>query len=84
MNKNCKAAATLCWSCRRATGFCPWSGRDEDTHEVLFRPVRGWVAEKNIILNRGGTRGHIRTRRTESYRVVSCPLYIREERRKRT
>ena len=29
---------SLCWDCRRATGFCAWSAR--------LKPVKGWTAEK--------------------------------------
>lgn len=34
------AAKSLCWRCKRATGFCSWSRE--------FEPVKGWTAEKTI------------------------------------
>ncbi len=52
---------TLCWSCKRSIGDCEWSN--------FFVPVYGWNAEKTTI--------RMGTRRTESYRVISCPKYIR-------
>lgn len=59
----CKPEAkkdTLCWTCRRATGFCNW------THE--FKPVPGWGAEPIPMA--------IGKKIVDSYRVISCPKYL--------
>lgn len=72
---------TLCWSCARACGDCPWSGRDENTHEVLFQPVEGWEAEKTVINGSKARRGEKRYQyTTDSCRVVKCPLYLPDRR----
>ena len=63
---------TICWSCKKALGDCSWSKCDEDTGEILFQPVDGWVAEKTSLLAyiRGGKPKHV-----ASYIVESCPQY---------
>ena len=63
---------TICWSCKKALGDCSWSKCDEDTGEILFQPVDGWVAEKTSLLaySRGGKPKHV-----ASYIVESCPQY---------
>ena len=63
---------TLCWKCKKAFGDCSWTKWDEDTREILFHPVDGWVAEKTILLmyRRGG-----KSRYETSYIVESCPQY---------
>ena len=76
-DKNKKKASyrkkkTLCWSCKKALGDCSWSKGDEDTREILFQAVDGWVAEKTSLLaySRGGKPKHV-----ASYIVESCPQY---------
>jgi hypothetical protein len=59
--------STLCWTCKRATGFCSWS------HD--FKPVQGWVAMPTVIFTRYGNTPEI-----ESFDVQECPLYIKDER----
>ena len=63
---------TLCWKCKKALGDCSWTKWDEDTTEILFQPVDGWVAEKTILLmySYDGTPRHV-----TSYIVESCPQY---------
>ena len=63
---------TLCWKCKKALGDCPWTKLDEDTREILFQPVDGWVAEKTSLLmySYDGTPRHV-----TSYTVESCPQY---------
>ena len=71
--KSCfKKKQTLCWSCKKALGYCSWSKCDEDTGEILFQPVDGWVAEKTSLLmySYDGTKRH-----ETSYIVESCPQY---------
>lgn len=58
-------ADTLCLSCARCYGDCPWSERDPETKHIKFQPVPGWTAEATW--NRGCG---------ASYRVVACPLYV--------
>ena len=67
-----KKKQTICWSCKKALGYCSWSKCDKDTSEILFQPVDGWVAEKTILLmyRRGG-----KSRYETSYIVESCPQY---------
>ena len=58
---------SLCWDCRLSTGkggICPWVRN--------FEPVPGWVALRRDLVY--GTKLNI------SYRVISCPLFIRSER----
>ena len=63
---------TICWSCKKALGYCSWSKCDEDTGEILFQPVDGWVAEKTSLLaySHGGKPKYV-----TSYIVESCPQY---------
>lgn len=51
---------TLCWTCQRATGNCPWS--------MFGKPVKRWKAKPTKILNHTGV--------VDSYLVIKCPLYI--------
>lgn len=59
-------ANSLCWQCKRATGFCSWS-RD-------FKPVRGWEAEPTLI------NGDVKCKESKipSYDVKKCPLFIQD------
>ena len=63
---------TLCWKCKKVFGDCSWTKLDEDTREILFHPVDGWVAEKTSLLmyKRGGKPRHV-----TSYIVEFCPQY---------
>lgn len=61
-------ANSLCWSCKRATGFCSWS-RD-------FKPVQGWEAEPTLVKSQQGAKNSV----VESYNVKKCPLFERDER----
>lgn len=62
-----KNESTICWDCKKATGFCSWS---ED-----FTPVEGWKATP--------TRVKISNRQngedifTDSFIVHECPLFER-------
>lgn len=56
---------TICWSCARATGNCPWSEANN------MHPVKGWTAEKVKI--RCAKDHHM-----ESYCVIECPLFLRD------
>lgn len=60
----------LCWRCKKATGLCPWSHSGE--------AIEGWKAEKTVIYG-GNGRADI-----PSYRIISCPLFERDEPRSRT
>lgn len=53
-----------CWTCKNACGGCSWSR--------AFKPVKGWTAEKTFIPSNGDY--------AESYRIISCPEYIKEKR----
>ena len=71
--KSCFAKKqTICWSCKKALGYCSWSKCEKDTEEILFKPVDGWVAEKTSLLmySYDGTKRH-----ETSYIVESCPQY---------
>ncbi len=58
-------ADTLCLSCGRCYGDCPWSERDPETKRIKFQPVPGWTAEPTWKRGCGA-----------SYHVVACPLYV--------
>lgn len=51
---------TLCWSCARSIGKCPWS-RD-------LTPVPGWKAKTREITLKNGEK-------SVSYFVIKCPLF---------
>jgi hypothetical protein len=61
-------ANSICWDCRRATGFCSWSRE--------FEPVQGWVAEPTEIKSDKAGTGTV-----SSYEVRKCPLFEMDERR---
>jgi len=56
----------LCWTCKNACGGCSWSREG--------KPVEGWTAEPT----------HIETNRyyADSYKILKCPQYEEEVRRK--
>lgn len=59
----------LCFDCARASGFCSWSKN--------FTPVEGWTAKPtkiNHFKNKCGEKIFIQD--TDSYHVLSCPLFI--------
>ena len=58
---------TICWDCKRATGFCSWSEK--------FIPVEGWKATptKVKIVNRQNGENIF----TDSFIVHECPLFER-------
>lgn len=61
-----KNETTICWECKRATGFCSWS---ED-----FTPVEGWRATPTKIkVGRANGRDLF----VDSYLVHECPLFER-------
>jgi transcriptional regulator NrdR family protein len=62
------ATNSLCWECKRATGFCSWSRE--------FEPVKGWKAVPTTI--NSDSKG--RTPVIESYEVKKCPLFEKDER----
>ena len=72
-SEECKARAcytkydvTLCWSCKKSTGFCSWS---ED-----FIPVEGWKAIPTKIKATSSPRDN---RFIDSFLVRECPLFER-------
>lgn len=74
ISENTSAFTSLCWECANAYGGCSWTGRDE-TGKVMFQPVEGWDAIETTV-SLGG-------RRTEkSYKVISCPEFLREQKEK--
>ena len=58
-------ADTLCLSCAKCYGDCPWSERDPETKRIKFQPVPGWTAEATWKRGCGA-----------SYHVLACPLYV--------
>lgn len=58
-------ADTLCLSCAKCYGDCPWSERDPETKRIKFQSVPGWTAEPTWKRGCGA-----------SYHVVACPLYV--------
>ena len=67
---------TLCCNCARA-GFgcvstCPW--------EREFKPVPGWTAaRRDIKMAHKAVGGKVIEKMEESYLVIECPLYLKEE-----
>lgn len=53
---------TLCLSCAKCYGGCPWSERDPETKRIKFQPVPGWTAEPTWKRGCGA-----------SYHVTACP-----------
>lgn len=65
---------SICWRCQHSTkgkfSPCPWAAR--------FEPVDGWsVVKRNYSLYKN------EKRKLPSYNVRKCPLFKRDERRKR-
>lgn len=54
-----------CWTCKKAYGLCRWS-RD-------FKPIPGW----NAIPTHHPSNGVF----ADSYKIISCPEYVKEERK---
>lgn len=64
-------SSQLCTECARAVGFCEWSKH--------LKPVEGWEAVPTMIKHmnkRSSTNTEILV--TDSYRVISCPMFIEE------
>lgn len=63
----------LCWTCQNATGKCPWSSS--------FTPIDGWIASPRT---RRYYDNHIHTyEEIHTFRIKYCPLYIKDEPRRR-
>lgn len=58
-----RKSETICWHCRRATGWCEWS--------AFGRPVPGWQAEQRWQSEQTGER----TKRVLWARVDGCPKF---------
>ena len=72
-------SATLCWTCSKACGKCPWTERDPVTKKIKFEPVPGWKAIETTLKCHYGWGGPGRRKRKlvieKSYSVRECPLY---------
>lgn len=66
---------TLCWTCKNACGGCSWSGRDSETHELRFEPVKGWKVKKTKILMYSHNKHRKIKNYATSYIVKDCPEY---------
>lgn len=66
-NKNGKYEQ-LCWTCKKATGFCSWSNKK-------FEPIPGWDAKPvaNVV-----HQGHHAKKVIASYEIYDCPEYESE------
>lgn len=62
---------TLCWTCKKAVGGCSWSRS--------FRPVEGWTAKKTLIRLSPCQKEDV----IESYQVIACPEYEKDDKRYR-
>lgn len=63
---------TLCWHCAKSCGnmgWCSWSRE--------FKPVDGWEAKSHILSNDISHHGKMSVRKLQSYKVVSCPEFVR-------
>lgn len=58
---------SICWDCKKATGFCSWSRE--------FKPVEGWEADKTLITGQGCDGRQIIV---DSYCVHQCPLFVHD------
>lgn len=72
---NLRAESTLCWDCQNAVPDgergCPWS--------ESLTPVPGWIAEKTKHLQQYTVGGKVVRRDIESYCVLECPMFLRDE-----
>lgn len=66
---------TLCWKCQNANCGCSWSR--------FYEPVNGWEAISTIIQchSNVGKKRNVETK-TNSYLVLKCPEFKRDEVRK--
>lgn len=76
-SKRCEAdelsrGGQICWKCKNATGGCSWS--------AFLKPVEGWEAEPRIIRNYDNTL-HI-YKEIHTYKIIHCPLFVPDDRRK--
>ena len=53
--------SSLCWDCKKATGFCSWSQK--------LKPVKGWTAKEEVYKNYFN--GDEIT-----YLVIKCPEFV--------
>ena len=70
-NPDRRKSDTLCWDCKKACGYCSWS---QD-----FVPVPGWEA---IIVPPRGAQMTVKCKSIPDYRVLSCPEFSMEKRRR--
>lgn len=66
-NEQCAKPQTLCYKCKTPSPICPW--------KYNFTPVEGWEAEATKVKVYGD---HV----SDSYRVISCPLFEENTREK--
>lgn len=68
-NSTVKKSHSICWTCLRSRPIpgigCSWAR--------MFKPVKGWGAEKTAYPSCNGRPDVI------SYRVYDCPLYVEEQ-----
>lgn len=60
-----KRSEQLCWTCKKATGFCSWSSRGV--------PVKNWTATPTVYMDEGN--------KIRSYSITACPQYEKDDRR---
>ena len=60
-----------CWTRKKAAGGCSWSRS--------FRPVEGWTAKKTLIRLSPCQKEDV----IESYQVIACPEYEKDDKRYR-
>ena len=64
---------TICWTCKNACGGCSWSKR--------FEPVKGWKAKKTKIKTGRTANGVKKFYYEDSFIVLKCPEYAKDERK---
>ena len=62
---------SLCWECKNACGRCSWSRE--------FKPVPGWEA---IVMAPRGAQMSVKLRNIPDYRVITCPEFTRDRRKR--
>lgn len=68
----------ICFDCQNALGGCSFSRLNPDTNKPAFEPVDGWTAEE-VPYCVGNWAGKAIFEKT--YHVISCPEFVRDERR---
>lgn len=71
MKPNITPSNQPCWTCKKACGGCSWSKCGENGRPQ-FAPVDGWKAIKTIKKHKG-------YEDMESYKILFCPEYEKEE-----